>query len=156
MFFKKWNINPKKVVKKGWVILAKESQIQPCGIDFTIDRDLTLEPYPKSPAVNILFQEYVKIPKNVGMDLILRSSHSRRGIFKASAFYEPNYGSGDKIKDTGATTGITLVNLSSETITFKKGDRIAQAIFHPAEVAYAYNGHYNQNVKNVESQYSTK
>lgn len=149
--FNSFNINPKKVVKKGWVKLVPESKVQPCGIDFTIASDLTLKP--GDPAVNILFQEYVKIPKNVGMIFILRSSHSRRGIFKASAFFEPNYGSGDKIKDTGATTGLTLVNLSSEEISFKKGDRIAQAVFLPAKVAYLYDGFYNQSVNNIKSQY---
>ena len=38
-------INPKKVVKKGWVQLVEESVIGPVGIDFSISEDLILLPY---------------------------------------------------------------------------------------------------------------
>lgn len=154
----KWNINPKKVVSKGWVVLAPESKVQQVGIDFTINENLTLYPVTskKFKAVNILFQEFVKLPKNVAMDFYLRSSWSRQGIVKSSALFDPGYGSGDIVKETGCTSGLTLINLGTSEITFKKGDRIAQAVFHEASSASFYNGFYNQSVKNIKSQYEQK
>ncbi len=147
-----FNYNPQEVVDKGWVLLAKESKVGPAGIDFTIDRDLTLKP--GDPSINILFQEYVKIPEDACMLFRLRSSHSRRGLYCATALFEPFYGCSEEMKETGATTGMSIVNLGTEPFEFKKGDRIAQAIFLKCDSAYKYDGHYNQNVENVKSQYA--
>jgi dUTPase len=151
-------INPNTVVALNWVELAKESKIGPIGIDFTTAQDLTLIPVTKGGvAINFLFQETVRIPKEAYMHFFVRSSFTRKGIFYSGAIFEPYYGSSEEMLKTsngkGATTGITLVNLGADTIEIKKGERVAQAVFYAADASKVYDGFYSKKFDQIKSQY---
>ncbi|GHU58134.1 hypothetical protein FACS189444_1330 [Spirochaetia bacterium] len=146
----KTNINPKTVLKKGWVINTCPEALDCVGVQFTASEDFDF--LPGQPARNILFSERVSLPKNIYMWFLQRSSWTRLGLYMQDSLYDPDYGNGEQ---GHATTGATFVNLGSDPIHINKGERIVQALFFKGDVAHKYEGHYS-NVENIKSQYAKK
>jgi dUTP pyrophosphatase len=123
-----------------------ESQFQPCGIDITmkevysfreaglIDFDnrerkiSAVEPVPfesdrvslKPGAYKVIFNEYVRIPKNVAGLCLPRSSLLRCGATLECAVWDPGY--------EGRSEALLVVR-NEHGITFKKNAKIGQMVF---------------------------
>jgi dUTP pyrophosphatase len=168
-------INPKTAIEEGWITGIKnpEIQIQPNGIDITIDRVFTISSQnkfiicsdPSNPSkelkqmrgttemvtipdrrtnveffhfeshqsYDILSNVYLKLPDNIAVSLIIRSTLCRNGLFLTSGIYDSNF--------CGHVGGI-LHNVIGET-SIELGTRIGQIIFNEARSAHAYTGSYN-------------
>lgn len=121
-------INPQKILDRKILIPSEYSQCQQVGIDLSISQDVEIE---HGHAVNILFNEKVKLPKDIFMTFTQRSSFSRRGIFVTSGVYDPGF---------EGLCGCTIYNLSGETCTIEKNTRIGQSLFFEADSASEYQG----------------
>ena len=65
--------------------------------------------------------EYVNLPGDVMGQIWIRSSYARTGILGSFGAVEAGY--------HGCLT-LTIFNMGSSTVTMKKGDRVAQIVFH--------------------------
>jgi deoxycytidine triphosphate deaminase len=131
-------LDPRVVLKRGIIKVADEdAQLQQVGVDLTLSEDVTILP---GRCVNTSVAELFDMQDTFGL-ITIRSSYSRRGVFLSSGVYDPGF------KGVG---GVTLYNLSTETITLLKGTRIAQMIVFFAKPAKEYDGHYNHN-HNIKS-----
>ena len=90
-----------------------------------------LEPF---KTFDILFNEYVKIPKDMCALIITRSSLNRMGAFVLSGVYDSGFE--NKI-------GCILRTHSTKIIT-EKDTRIAQIVFFKADSDSLYNGKYQK------------
>jgi len=131
-------INPRTVCETG-IITNVESvaQIQQVGIDVTLKNNLYLPP--KSFA-NVELNEQFNMGDHFAI-IIIRSSLSRKGIFLSSGLWDPGY------KGPG---GVSLYNMSEDTLTLPANFRIGQVVVFKADADSMYNGHY-QNNKDITS-----
>lgn len=140
-------ILPKQHLEKSNVMdVLHSSQYQPCGIDITLkevysfksqgtidfdnrERKISeVEPIPfenekvslKPGAYKVIFNEYVRIPKDVGGLCMPRSSLLRCGVTLECAVWDPGY--------EGRSEALLLVK-NDHGITFKKNAKIGQMIF---------------------------
>lgn len=90
------------------------------------------ELFPKS-TYDAMSNIYVKVPDNVAVTLIIRSTFNRNGIFLTSGLY-----------DTGfeGSIGFALHNRSGQAF-IKPGTRIGQIKFWTADSSGSYAGQYN-------------
>ncbi len=149
-------INPKKVANKAVKPVSKEN-LQPNGIDLNIDRlfivkdngrllkDRTILPDreeikpPKAgwfhlkpnTTYDVIFKQWVKVPKNTVANIYTRSSLNRMGGFIHSGLY-----------DSGFDNIIGAILRTTSKIVIEKGARIAQIVFTKAEQSHKYNGQY--------------
>lgn len=101
--------------------LLQESNIKKLSHFFQSTRRRPGETFLLHPSQTILgvTLEYVKLPSDVYLQLITRSSYSRLGL-SISSFYQPGY--------TGCLS-IELTNTSKNAINLTVGSRIFQGIF---------------------------
>jgi len=132
-------MNPKEVIKQKIIIPTDNTQIQQVGVDLTLRNSIELEPH---SFINTELAEQFNMKDYFGF-LVIRSSYSRKGIFISSGVYDPGF------KGVG---GISLYNMSDETIKIDAGTRICQIIVFKANSASDYDGHYNHN-NSIESKH---
>ena len=123
-------VNPKRVFKQGIVQDALKENIQQNGIDIRTEDEVVLPP---KSFKNILCIESVFVPSELVGRLNIRSSFSRKGVFCTSGLWDSGF---------KGRLGCSLYNLSDDTITIPKGERIAQIFFLVARSASMYNGQY--------------
>lgn len=151
-------ISPKKILEKDIVKpINKETQLQPNSIDLTVKEirliidggilykdakpaiylSNKLEDYnerwklEKNQAYDIVFNEYVKIPKGMVGFINCRSSLNRIGAFITTGLY-----------DSGFDNYIGAVLRTDCKISIEKNARIATIFFVKAEEAKLYAGQY--------------
>ena len=140
-------ILPKQQLENSKLMeVLHSSQYQPCGIDITLkevyafksqgtidfdnkERKISeVEPIPfenervsLSPgAYKVIFNEYVRIPKDVGGLCMPRSSLLRCGVTLECAVWDPGY--------EGRSEALLLVK-NEHGVTFKKNAKIGQMLF---------------------------
>lgn len=123
-------INPKIIIKKGIVISSEFTEIQQVGIDLTISEEVLIQ---HGKSINILFNEKIKLPKNMYATFYQRSSFSRKGIFMTTGIYDPSY---------QGSLGCTIYNMSGDEVSIPKNHRIGQILCFKAEAAGKYKGQF--------------
>lgn len=131
-------IQPNKIISSGILIPSEYTMVQQNGIDCSVKEEIILL---SKTFKNIVLNETVNIPANVFATTNVRSSYSRKGIFISSGLYDSGY---------NGLVGCSIYNLSEETITIPKNERILQMIFWEGQSAKMYNGYYN-NTNKIES-----
>ncbi len=137
------------------------SQYQPCGIDITLKeiygfrnaglidfdnkerRISEVEPIPfaedrvslKPGAYKVIFNEYVRIPKNVAGLCLPRSSLLRCGVTLECAVWDPGY--------EGRSEALLVVR-NEHGVILKKGAKIGQMVFIrlAEDASHVYEGKY--------------
>lgn len=123
-------VSPKRVFKQRIIRDALRENVQQNGIDIRVAEEVVLPP---KSFKNILCIESVFVPHNLTGRLNIRSTYSRKGIFCSSGLWDSGF---------QGRLGCSLYNLSDETITIPKGERIAQIFFCSAKSASLYSGKY--------------
>jgi dUTP pyrophosphatase len=95
----------------------KISQVEPVPFDFGADSDRVLL---KPGAYKVIFNEYVRIPKNVAGLCLPRSSLLRCGVTLECAVWDPGY--------EGRSEALLVVR-NEHGAVFKKNAKIGQMIF---------------------------
>jgi len=126
----KMNINPKEVKNKGWVLFAKNTEIQQVGIDLTIGENVHLK-HGEYKAVKL--NEIVSVPPGAFALMFSRSTFNRQGVLITSTVFEPGW--------RGVPT-VSIYNLSGTYFHVLKDTRIIQIVFFEADPASLYNGQY--------------
>ena len=124
------NINPKEVKNKGWVLFAKNTEIQQVGIDLTIGENVHLK-HGEYKAVKL--NEIVSVPSDTFALMFSRSTFNRQGILITSTVFEPGW--------RGVPT-VSIYNLSGTYFHILKDTRIIQIVFFKADPASLYDGQY--------------
>ncbi|MBN1169675.1 deoxyuridine 5'-triphosphate nucleotidohydrolase [Candidatus Micrarchaeota archaeon] len=156
-------ILPKQHLENSNVLeVLHSSQYQPCGVDITLkevyrfknagvidfdnrERKISdVEPLPfenekvtlNPGAYKVIFNEYVRIPKDVGGLCMPRSSLLRCGVTLECAVWDPGY--------EGRSEALLLVK-NEHGITFKKNAKIGQMVFMKLleSANTSYSGRYN-------------
>ena len=138
---------PKQHLESGnFVDLIHNSQLQPCGVDMTLKEaykfsssgkidfdnkerkisevapiaftgeDLTLTP----GSYKVMFNEYVRIPKDAAAICLPRSSLLRCGVTLSCALWDPGY--------EGRSEALLIVH-NEHGVTLKKNAKIGQMVF---------------------------
>jgi dCTP deaminase len=119
--------------EKGGVIITPygcECQ-QPASYDLRADDDYLLE---QGRMTLVASMEWVEIPSDLAATLRCRSSFARRGLLLSGGFVDPGF--------RGHLT-LCLLNMGSDMVALKKGERIVQMILSEiTEGAETYNGRY--------------
>ncbi|MCQ8893423.1 MAG: dCTP deaminase [Methanolinea sp.] len=95
-----------------------EECLQPASYDLRVGGDFVLPPR-VCTLVNTL--ERVEIPGDLAATLRCRSTFGRMGVVLTAGFVDPGF--------RGQLT-LCLVNMGSEHLTIRKGERVVQAIFY--------------------------
>lgn len=127
-------INPSDVLDKQVLVNLGVGQIQQVGIDLTIKETVVI---PHSRAFNVDLEQIVNLPNDMFALFYGRSSFNRRGILIRGSVYDPGY---------KGVCGCTIYNMSGETLTIQKQERVGQMLFFKASSAAEYNGQF-QNEK---------
>ena len=110
-----------KVAQENFISCSGEFGIHrnPASIDLRVDKTFTLDAG-KSILVSSL--ESVRMSEWVSAFLTLRTSAFRKGLALASVgFVDPGY---------FGTLTFRIINVTEEPITYTRGERIAQLVFH--------------------------
>jgi dCTP deaminase len=108
---------------------------QPASYDLRADSDYTLDCGVLSLIASL---EWIELPSDLAATLRCRSSFARRGVQISGGFVDPGF--------RGHLT-LCLLNLGTDTIHLKKGDRIIQIILHEiCDGDETYQGRYQDSV----------
>jgi len=148
-------VNPQRILLKKAVYPTTKKQWQPNSIDLTVDSihlmkgvgkvlveqvDLpelieispTLDMWNLIPgAYSVVFNEWVKVPKNMCANIICRSSLNRCGSFITTGLY-----------DSGFDNRIGAILRVSHSIQIERNARIATIYFMMASAMGQYKGQY--------------
>jgi dCTP deaminase len=91
---------------------------QPASYDLRLGDTIGLNPGTCSLAHSL---EWVEIPADLAATLRTRSSYGRRGVLVTAGFVDPGF--------RGQLT-LGLVNMGTEQLSLKQGDRVVQMIVH--------------------------
>jgi len=131
-------INPNKIIKKGYIKLSEWSRIQYIGIDLTADNNYEI--LPEQPRALIRLSEEFNLPKNIFAILYPRSTMFRMGFIIQCGVIEPGY--------KGRPVILIYCPNIKKKITILKGVRLVQAIFYKARSRGLYKGQYqNEGLK---------
>jgi deoxycytidine triphosphate deaminase len=157
------NINPVHVVERGVLLVPeggipivtdfadKECQIQSNGVDLRLKDGVCLM---ARACKNVELYEHFCMINCFGA-IWIRSSFSRRGVFCSSGLFDVSFGVG---VPGGSIGGITLYNMSEDTVVIPSMTRICQMVFFsalPEHVGKPYDGYYNKN-QTIHSQLVSK
>lgn len=131
-------INPKLIIKNGFLVTCEFTKIQQVGIDLTLAHEVVVH---HGESLNVLLNEKVFLPKDVYATFTHRSSYNRKGVFITGSIYDPGY---------CGQIGATIYNLSGDMLVFPKNERIGQMVFFEADAASEYQGQYQNENLNVE------
>ena len=123
-------INPQIILDKKILISCEYTKLAQVGIDLTISEDVEIK---HGLGLNILLNEIVKLPDDVYAMIYGRSSFNRKAVLIRGSVYDNNY---------EGKIGVTIYNMSGETLIIKKNERICQMVFSEARAASKYCGHF--------------
>lgn len=144
-------VDPREVVKNGWVKLSSYSKIQQSGIDISVNkieqligpRDLK-NPHTmvkklvtpslwlkENTAYDFTCHEYVEVPKDCIAIIFVRSTYNRRGAFVTTGLYDNGF--------RGYIQGMLRTNCP---VYLPKNERIAQIVFIRCNHVAQYDGQY--------------
>ena len=107
-----------KIVSKGAILKAKTILPKYEELQTITDREHCVEGWHLSPGYyNIIFEEGVDIPKNIGTLVIQRSSLLRNGGTLTSSLWDPSFSTGENTMSSFATI--------NHPIFIEKGARVA-------------------------------
>lgn len=148
-------VNPRQIILSKAVYPTTEKQCQPNSIDLTVasihlmegtgkvlveqvNLPQLIEIFPTldiwsltSGVYSVVFQEWVKVPKNMCANIICRSSLNRCGSFITAGLY-----------DSGFDNRIGAILRVAYPIQIERGARIATIYFMKASAVRQYEGQY--------------
>lgn len=154
-------VSPIKLIESNIIKnIMSDDQIQPNGIDFTLDKLFQEEDGPfflgketkehrkyraaatmgghflLDPKTSYDFASniVIELPNNMCAQIIGRSTLNRNSIFLTSGWWDSGY---------KGNIGGQIHNMSNQPAFIEAGARIGQIIFHEAAAASSYKGQYN-------------
>lgn len=108
-----------KFVKKINLIKPfNEEQLTPNGYDVSVNKDTSL--FPKQPYI-VVSRETIKLPDNIVAQPWLKQKYARQGIHASLSMIDAGF---------EGTLALSLYNSSQVVVSLKKGDAVAQVVFH--------------------------